>query len=90
MNPKTKKSCLSRLGRIEGQVRGISRMIEDDRYCIDIMTQLQAVKAALKRVEDEILREHVSHCIADAMENGDTAEKHQKIEELMEVVARLR
>lgn len=90
MNQETKKSCVDRLVRIEGQVRGISRMIDDDRYCIDVMTQLQAVKAALKRVEDEILRDHVSHCVAHAMEKGDAAEKHRKIEELMEVVARLR
>ncbi len=90
MNPMAKKSCLSRLGRIEGQVRGIARMVEEDRYCIDVITQLQAVKAALNRVEDEILRDHVAHCVAHAIENGNEAERRQKIDELMEAVSRSR
>jgi DNA-binding FrmR family transcriptional regulator len=90
MNPMAKKSCLSRLGRIEGQVRGIARMVEEDRYCIDIITQLQAAKAALNRVEDEILRDHVAHCVAHAIENGNEEERRQKIDELMEAVSRSR
>lgn len=90
MNPMAKKSCLSRLGRIEGQVRGIARMVEEDRYCIDVITQLQAVKAALNRVEDEILRDHVAHCVAHAIENGNEAERRRKIDELMEAVSRSR
>lgn len=90
MNPTAKKSCLSRLGRIEGQVRGIARMVEEDRYCIDVITQLQAVKAALNRVEDEILRDHVAHCVAHAIENGNEEARRQKIDELMEAVSRSR
>src|SRR5215207_4794091 len=62
VNGATKKACAVRLGRIEGQVRGIARMLGDDRYCIDVITQIQAVKAALRRVEEEMLRDHVSHC----------------------------
>ena len=61
MNKEAKSAVLKRLGRIEGQVRGIAGMVEDDRYCIDIMTQLAAVRAALRRAEEEILRDHVSH-----------------------------
>ncbi len=90
MNPMAKKSSLSRLGRVEGQVRGIARMVEEDRYCIDIITQLQAAKAALNRVEDEILRDHVAHCVAHAIENGNEEERRQKIDELMEAVSRSR
>ncbi|MEN3975713.1 metal-sensitive transcriptional regulator [Emcibacter sp. SYSU 3D8] len=90
MNPTAKKSTLGRLGRIEGQVRGITRMIEEDRYCIDVITQLQAVKAALNRVEDEVLRDHVGHCVAHAIENGDEDERRRKIDELMAVVSRSR
>jgi DNA-binding FrmR family transcriptional regulator len=63
MSNETKTGCLKRLGRIEGQVRGLARMIEEDRYCIDVVTQISAVRAALRRVEEEILREHVSHCV---------------------------
>jgi DNA-binding FrmR family transcriptional regulator len=90
MNHESKKSCATRLGRIEGQVRGIARMIEEDRYCIDVLTQLQAIKAALKRVEDEVLRDHVSRCVAHAIEKGDESEKKRMIDELIEVVARSR
>src|SRR5262249_28262239 len=61
MKPVTKQTCLRRLSRIEGQVRGLARMVEEDRYCIDVVTQIAAVKAALRRVEEEILREHVGH-----------------------------
>lgn len=83
-----KTSCLKRLSRIEGQVRGLSRMIEDDRYCIDVVTQITAVRAALRRVEEEVLRDHVSHCVEHAIESGDKAEQRQKIAELMEVIRR--
>lgn len=90
MNDESKKSCAARLGRIEGQVRGVARMIEEDRYCIDVLTQLQAIKAALKRVEDEVLRDHVSHCVAHAIERGDADERRRMIDELVEAVARSR
>lgn len=90
MNATTKKSCQTRLRRIEGQVRGIGQMIEADRYCIDVMTQLLAVKAALKRVEDEILKDHISHCVAHAIQSGSEQERNGKIDELLDVLARSR
>lgn len=65
-------------------------MIEDDRYCIDVMTQLQAVKAALKRVEDEILKDHISHCVAHAIQSGSDEARNEKIDELLDVLARSR
>ncbi len=88
MKPETKSSCLKRLGRIEGQVRGIARMVADDRYCIDVITQLSAIRAALRRVEDEVLRDHVAHCVEHAIASGDAEEQRQKVAELMEVFAR--
>jgi DNA-binding FrmR family transcriptional regulator len=88
MNESTKASCIKRLSRIEGQVRGLSRMVEQERYCIDIVTQLSAVRAALRRVEQEILRDHVGHCVKHAMRSNDRADQDRKIEELMAVLAR--
>ena len=83
-----KISCLKRLSRIEGQVRGLSRMVEDDRYCIDVVTQISAVRAALRRVEEEVLRDHVAHCVEHAITSGNKAEQRKKIAELMDVVSR--
>jgi CsoR family transcriptional regulator, copper-sensing transcriptional repressor len=83
-----KASCLKRLQRIEGQVRGLARMVEDDRYCIDIVTQIAAVRAALRRAEEEILRDHVAHCVEGAIAAGDKADQRRKIAELMDVVGR--
>jgi DNA-binding FrmR family transcriptional regulator len=88
MRSDIKASCLKRLKRIEGQVRGLSRMIEEDRYCIDIVTQISAVRAALRRAEEEILRDHVSHCVEHAIAAGDKADQRRKIAELMAVVGR--
>jgi DNA-binding FrmR family transcriptional regulator len=88
MNESTRSSCIKRLSRIEGQVRGVSRMVEEDRYCIDIITQLSAVRAALRRVEHEILRDHVGHCVKHAMQSGDIEDQNRKVEELMDVLAR--
>jgi DNA-binding FrmR family transcriptional regulator len=83
-----KTARLKRLSRIEGQVRGLSRMVEEDRYCIDIVTQIAAVRAALSRVEQDVLRDHIGHCVAHAMSSGDADDQKQKIEELMDVLAR--
>jgi CsoR family transcriptional regulator, copper-sensing transcriptional repressor len=83
-----KESCLKRLNRIAGQVRGLARMVEEDRYCIDIVTQVSAVRAALRRAEEEILRDHVTHCVEDAIVSGNRAEQRRKIAELMAVVTR--
>ena len=88
MQTKTKEDCGARLSRIEGQVRGIARMIEDDRYCIDVLTQLRAVRAALRRVEDEVLNDHVAHCVEGAIASGDGAEQRRKVQELLEVLTR--
>ena len=88
MNESTRSSCIKRLSRIEGQVRGVARMVEEDRYCIDIITQLSAVRAALRRVEHEILRDHVGHCVKHAMQSGDIEDQNRKVEELMDVLAR--
>ena len=77
-----------RLARIEGQVRGIARMIEDDRYCVDILTQVAAVDTALEAVALKILEDHVEHCVAGALEAGDPAEAHEKSRELLAAVQR--
>jgi DNA-binding FrmR family transcriptional regulator len=79
---------LNRLSRIEGQVRGVARMIEEDRYCLDVLTQLRAVRAALVRVETNLLKQHLSHCIEDAIVSGNTAEQRRKAAELVELLGR--
>jgi DNA-binding FrmR family transcriptional regulator len=88
MRKDIKASCAKRLSRIEGQVRGLARMVEQERYCIDIVTQVSAVRAALRRLEEEILRDHVSHCVEHAISSGNKADQRRKIEELMDVVSR--
>lgn len=90
MQNDTRLACLKRLSRIEGQVRGLSRMVEEDRYCIDIVTQVAAVRAALKKVEEEVLRDHLGHCVAHAMASGDADDQRAKVSELIEVLAKLR
>ena len=88
MRDAIKSSARKRLSRIEGQVRGLARMVEDDRYCIDIVTQIAAARAALRRLEEEILRDHVGHCVEHAIASGNKNEQRRKIEELMDVVGR--
>jgi len=88
MRTEIKSAALKRLRRIEGQVRGLARMVEDDRYCIDIVTQISAVRVALRRVEEEVLRDHVAHCVEGAIASGNQAEQRRKIAELMEVIER--
>jgi DNA-binding FrmR family transcriptional regulator len=83
-----KPKLLNRLKRIEGQVRGVARMVEDDRYCIDVMTQLRAVRAALSRVESELLKGHLGHCIEGAIVSGDAGEQRRKAAELIELLER--
>jgi DNA-binding FrmR family transcriptional regulator len=83
-----KEQLLKRLARIEGQVRGIARMIEDDRYCIDVLTQLGAVDTALEAVALKVLEEHVAHCVAGALASGDAKEANDKSRELLEAVQR--
>lgn len=88
MRDDIKTSCLKRLSRIEGQVRGLARMVEEDRYCIDVVTQISAVRAALRRVEEEVLQDHVAHCVEHAIASGNKAEQRKKITELMDVISR--
>ncbi len=80
----------ARLNRIEGQVRGISRMVADGRYCIDILTQLQAVRAALTKVETAILQEHLGKCVEGAIISGDADEQRAKVNELIQLLERSR
>ncbi len=88
MHKHMKSSCLKRLNRIEGQVRGLAKMVEEDRYCIDVVTQISAVRAALRRVEEEVLRDHVAHCVEHAIASGNAADQRRKVAELMDVLAR--
>jgi DNA-binding FrmR family transcriptional regulator len=85
---KDKEILVKRLHRIEGQVRGIERMVEDDRYCIDILTQIAAVNTALESLALRILDEHVRHCVAGALASGDAVDAATKTEELLEAVQR--
>jgi DNA-binding FrmR family transcriptional regulator len=85
---KDKDALVKRLHRIEGQVRGIERMVEDDRYCIDILTQIAAVNTALEALALKILDEHVRHCVAGALTSGDEADAATKTEELLQAVQR--
>ena len=88
MQDNAKAAVLKRLSRIEGQVRGLARMVEDDRYCIDVVTQISAVRAALRRAEEEILRDHVAHCVEHAIVSGDKDDQRQKVAEIMDVLGR--
>ncbi len=83
-----KSSVLQRLRRIEGQVRGLARMVEDERYCIDVVTQLSAVRAALRRAEEEILADHAAHCVENAIASGNKPEQRRKVAELIDVISR--
>jgi len=88
MQTETKPKVINRLNRIEGQVRGIVRMVEDDRYCIDVLTQLQAVRAALNRVESEVLKDHLDHCVMGTMTGDDLSDRKAKASELIELLGR--
>jgi CsoR family transcriptional regulator, copper-sensing transcriptional repressor len=88
MGPQAKTSVTKRLKRIEGQVRGIARMVESERYCIDIVTQISAARAALRRAEEEILADHVAHCVEHAITSGNKAEQRRKVGELIDVLSR--
>ena len=88
MDRANKPQLLNRLNRIEGQVRGVARMVEEDRYCIDILTQLRALKAALGKVEGELLRTHLEHCVTGAMVGNDPAERQRMAQELIELLDR--
>ena len=86
MRTQAKASVGKRLRRIEGQVRGVARMIEEERYCIDVLTQIRAVRAALDKVEQETLSDHLQHCVAHAFHAGSERDRQVKIDELLEVL----
>jgi CsoR family transcriptional regulator, copper-sensing transcriptional repressor len=86
----SKTAVLNRLRRIEGQVRGVAQMIEHDRYCIDILHQIQAIKAALAKVEDEILADHTASCVQEAIASGDLAAQQEKFAELVSLFGKLK
>lgn len=86
----TKTAKINRLNRIAGQVRGLAQMIEDDRYCIDILHQMQAVKSALAKVETQVLKDHAACCVAEAIASGDECDQREKFEELIELFAKRR
>ena len=83
-----KENLIKRLNRVEGQVRGISKMIEEDRYCIEVLQQMQAIKSALSKVEDAILKSHSATCVASAIKSGNQKEQQQKFAELVDLIGR--
>ena len=87
---KDRTAILNRLKRIEGQVRGVAQMVEQDRYCIDILNQMQAVKAALSKAESEILKDHAACCVSEAIASGDAAEQRIKFNELIELFEKVK
>jgi DNA-binding FrmR family transcriptional regulator len=89
MHDATKTAIKARLKRIEGQVGGLMRMVDEDRYCVDVLTQINAVRAALHKVEEQILRDHVSHCVAGAFSSVDVLEQRHKVEELVATIGRM-
>lgn len=84
------KKIIDRLRRIEGQVRGIQNMVAEDRYCIDVLTQLTSIVAALEKVEDIMMRRHLETCVTTAIQSGSEREQQEKIGEVMEVLSRFR
>ncbi len=85
-----KEPLQKRLNRIEGQVRGIGRMIDEERYCIDILQQIQAIKSALARVEDAVLKDHAATCVNAAIASGSENEQRKKFEELVDMMAKVK
>lgn len=81
---------INRLRRLEGQVRGIIKMLEEDRYCIDVLHQMQAVKSALARAESEILKDHANSCVAEAIESGDAEAQREKVSEMIDLFDKLK
>ena len=85
---KDKAALVTRLHRIEGQVRGIEKMVDEDRYCVDILTQISAATTALESLALQILDQHIRHCVAGALASGDEADAKQKTDELLQAVQR--
>jgi CsoR family transcriptional regulator, copper-sensing transcriptional repressor len=89
MHGTTRETVTAQLRRIEGQVRGLMRMIGENRHCVETLTQISAVRAALHKVEEQILRDHVSHCVAAAFAAGDVMEERRRVEELVDTIGRM-
>ncbi|RKQ69766.1 DNA-binding FrmR family transcriptional regulator [Litorimonas taeanensis] len=83
-----RQGCRKRLARIEGQVRGLQKMIDEDRYCIDILVQTKAVISAIARVEGELLKDHIDHCLTEAIMSGDDNERDVKVAELVDLLSK--
>ena len=87
---KQKKNLETRLNRVAGQINGIRRMIDEDRYCVDILTQTAAITAAIRTIEGIIMKNHLNTCVADAMRSQDVEEQREKVDEVMTVIGRFR
>ncbi|NBC30940.1 MAG: metal-sensing transcriptional repressor [Spirochaetes bacterium] len=90
MDQKQKEKVSARLRRIEGQIAGIRKMVEEDRYCVDILTQTSAVVSALRGVEDLVMQNHLNTCVVDAIRSEDDSEKQEKLDEVMDVIGKFR
>ena len=88
LNEETKTRARARLRRIEGQVQGLQRMLDNDAYCVDILLQISAVQGALDQVQRLLLGRHIESCVADAIRSGSRSERQQKIDELLDVLSR--
>ncbi len=89
-DPARRQGKINRLNRIAGQVKGVAQMVAEDRYCIDILNQIQAVKAALARAESEILRDHAAGCVAHAIASGDAEQQQARVDELVDLFDRVK
>ena len=85
-----KPATVNRLNRISGQVRGVAQMVEDGRYCIDVLNQMSAIKAALAKVESQILKDHAACCVNEAIASGDAGEQRAKFNELVDLLEKMR
>ena len=90
MDNTTQGKAIDRLKRIEGQVRGVVRMLEEDRYCMDILAQTRSIMAAMRKVEDQVMENHLNTCVREAMESGDEKERTDKVNEVMTVLSGIR
>ncbi|MGH7369423.1 MAG: metal-sensitive transcriptional regulator [Candidatus Methylomirabilaceae bacterium] len=88
INEETKRKALARLNRIEGQVQGVQRMVEEEQYCVDILTQISAIQGALEQVRKILLGRHIESCVAEAIASGRQGDRQKKIDELLDVFSR--
>jgi len=88
MNVQTKAKVAGRLARIEGQIRGVAQMVQQDRYCLDVVAQVRAARSALAKVEQLVLADHLAHCVEEAIVSGDPDQQRQKVAELIDVFSR--